>query len=121
METRPCRRLPRVLRACRHTGAGLVHALRVERAFQEEVIVLLVVALPGAVLFGRTGLDRVLMVGSWVLVLIVELLNTAVERVVDRIGSEHHELSGHAKDLGSAAVGLSIALAVGVWAFLLLG
>ena len=114
-------RIGRLLRACRYSAAGLRRALCVERTFQEEVLVLLALVLPGAFLFGQNGVERALLIGSWGLVLIVELLNTAVERAVDRIGTEPHDLSGYAKDLGSAAVGMTIALAVVVWALVLLG
>ncbi|KGI83748.1 diacylglycerol kinase, partial [Exiguobacterium mexicanum] len=64
-------------------------------------------------------IDRILLISSVVLVAIVELLNSAVEAVVDRIGSEYHELSGRAKDIGSAAVFVSIGLALFIWALVL--
>ena len=120
-DERPRRgRMGRMLWACRYTTAGLLHALRTEHAFQEEAIVLVLVVLPGAFLLGHTRVERLLMIACWLLVMIVELLNTSIETVIDRIGSEHHELSGHAKDLGSAAVGISIALAGLTWALILL-
>ena len=68
---------------------------------------------------GADGVERALLVGSWLLVLIVELLNSAIEAVVDRIGAQPHELSGRAKDAGSAAVLVAIALAVLVWVLVL--
>ena len=71
--------------------------------------------LPAAFWLGRTGVERSLLAGTCMLVLIVELLNTAVEYVVDRIGMDHHELSGSAKDVGSAAVLLSLVLTAVVW------
>lgn len=77
---------------------------------------LAVVLLPAAFWLGRTGVERALLAGTCLLVLIVELLNTAVEYVVDRIGMDRHELSGNAKDVGSAAVFLSLALTAVVWA-----
>ena len=64
---------------------------------------------------------RVLLIGSWLLVLIVELLNSSLEAVVDRFGSEHHPLAGRAKDLGSAAVMVALALAASTWGLILLG
>lgn len=71
--------------------------------------------LPAAFWLGRTAVERSLLVGTCMIVLIVELLNTAVEYVVDRIGMDHHELSGNAKDVGSAAVLLSLVLTAVVW------
>jgi diacylglycerol kinase (ATP) len=73
------------------------------------------ILIPVGLWLGQDAVQRALLIGSCVLVLIVELLNTAVECVVDRIGAEHHRLSGHAKDAGSAAVLLSLSLTVLVW------
>ena len=69
---------------------------------------------------GASGVERALLVGSWVLVMIVELLNSAIEATVDRVGTEHHQLAGRAKDIGSASVFLAISLALLVWALVLL-
>jgi diacylglycerol kinase (ATP) len=99
---------------------GLHHCYRSEAAFRQEVWAACV-ALPAALWLGRTGVERALLVGSVLLVMIVELLNTAVEVVVDRIGVERHHLSGFAKDLGSSAVLLSLIAAVATWAIVLLG
>jgi diacylglycerol kinase (ATP) len=79
----------------------------------------LLIALPSAWLLGKGALERALLMGSCLLVVIVELINSALEAVVDRIGTERHELSGRAKDFGSAAVFCSVILAVIVWAILL--
>jgi len=98
--------------------AGLRAAYAREKAFQQECWVLLLL-IPLAFLLGHTALERALLIASWVLVLIVELLNSALEATVDRIGPERHELSGRAKDLGSAAVFASIVLAAGVWLLVL--
>ncbi len=114
-------RTRRLAMAVRYTLAGLGHALRTERPFQEEALCLVLIVIPGAVWLGTTGVERALMVGSWLLVLVVELLNAAVERTVDRIGLERHELSGRAKDLGSAAVGVAIVLALVVWGLIVFG
>jgi diacylglycerol kinase (ATP) len=114
-------RLLRLARASRYTLAGLGHALRTERAFQDETLCLVLIVIPGAVWLGQTGSERALLVGSWLVVMAVELLNAAIERTVDRIGVERHELSGRAKDLGSAAVGMAIVQAVVVWGLVLLG
>lgn len=77
------------------------------------------VLLPLAFWLGRTGVERVLLVGSVLLVMIVELLNTGIEVVVDRISHEHHRLSGFAKDLGSSAVLISLLLAATTWVLIL--
>jgi diacylglycerol kinase (ATP) len=114
-------RLTRLALATRYTLAGLGHALRTERPFQEEALCLVLIVIPGAVLLGTSSVERALLIGSWLLVLVVELLNAAVERTVDRIGLERHELSRQAKDLGSAAVGVAIALALVVWGLILFG
>ena len=72
-------------------------------------------AIPLALWLGRTSMERALLIGSWLQVIVVELFNSAIETVVDRIGSDIHELSGRAKDLGSAAVFCSLILAAAVW------
>ncbi len=94
--------------------AGLRTAWRSEEAFRQEVIAG-VLLLPLALWLGETPLLRLLLIGSWLLVMIVEVLNTAVEATVDRIGDDFHQLSGQAKDLGSAAVFLSLVLAGLTW------
>jgi len=108
------RGLRRLLDASRYSLAGLGSAWRSEEAFRQEAV-LLIVLVPLALWLGRGPLEWVLLIGCWLLVLIVELLNTAVEYTVDRIGPERHELSGRAKDIGSAAVMLSLVLAGVVW------
>jgi diacylglycerol kinase (ATP) len=104
----------RVVNATFYSIAGLRVAWRNEAAFRQECVAV-VVLIPIALWLGQTAVQRALLLSSCVLVLIVELLNTAVEFVVDRVGTDHHELSGRAKDLGSAAVFTSIALAVLIW------
>ena len=93
---------------------GLRAAFRHEAAFRQEVMAMAVLA-PVGLWLGKNGIDQALLLGSLLLVPIVELLNSAVEAVVDRIGPEHHELAGRAKDLGSAAVLLAIATALLTW------
>jgi diacylglycerol kinase (ATP) len=105
----------RVVNATFYSVAGLRTAWRTEAAFRQECVAV-VVLIPIAVWLGQTGVQRALLLSSCVLVLIVELVNTAIELVVDRVGTDHHELSGRAKDVGSAAVFTSIALALLVWA-----
>ena len=108
-------------RLCQATSCsvtGLRAALHFEQAFRYELLVLIPL-LPAAVLLGNTGVERALLIGSWLLVMIVELLNSAVEAVCDRIGLEHHVLLGRAKDQGSAAVMVSIGLAIVTWVLIL--
>ena len=108
----------RIVRATGYSLAGLRTALRREAAFRQEVILFVVLAPLGSWL-GRNGIERTLLVGSLVIVLIVELLNSALEAAVDRISKKEHKLSGRAKDMGSAAVYLSLALVILTWAFVL--
>jgi diacylglycerol kinase (ATP) len=108
------RGLERLVRAFGFTLAGLRAAWRNEEAFRQEVV-LTVVLVPVALWLGQTVLERAALLVSMLVVLVVELLNSALETVVDRIGSERHELSGRAKDIGSAAVFLSLVLAALVW------
>src|SRR5687767_5464435 len=108
----------RLTNAARYSMAGLRAALRKEAAFRQEVIAFIVMAPLGAWL-GHNGIERSLLIGSLLLVLIVELLNSAVEATVDRVSKKRHKLSGRAKDMGSAAVIVSIALVILVWALIL--
>ncbi len=108
------RGLRRLLDAMGYSAAGLTSAWHGEEAFRQEVL-LGVVLVPLALWLGQTNFERLLLVASWLLVMIVEILNTAVEATVDRISDETHPLSGQAKDLGSAAVLLSLLLALLVW------
>ncbi|MCX2958765.1 MAG: diacylglycerol kinase, partial [Serratia symbiotica] len=84
----------------------------------ELVVVMLAIIL--AIWLNVGAIARILLIGSVVLVLIVEILNSAIEAVIDRVGSEYHELSGRAKDMGAAAVLLAIVLALFVWGSILL-
>jgi len=99
---------------------GFKGAFRFEAAFRQEVA-LAVILIPLGVWLGQTGIERALLVGSVIIVLIVELLNTGIETVVDRIGLERHELSGLAKDVGSTAVLLAFVFLIVIWAGVLLG
>jgi diacylglycerol kinase (ATP) len=107
-----------VVDATRFSLLGVQAAFRNQMAFRLEVLVLVFV-IPAAFWLGRSRVERALLIGSYMLVLVVEFLNSAVETLVDRIGVERHELSGRAKDLGSAAVFGSIVLACVVWAVIL--
>jgi diacylglycerol kinase (ATP) len=112
--------LTRIIRACGYSAAGLKAAFINEQAFRQELY-LLSILLPLGLWLGEGGVERALLTGSLLLVPIIELLNSAIEAVVDRFGGERHELSGRAKDIGSAAVLLSILLACAVWALVLAG
>ena len=109
-----------MVRATRHSWAGLRAAWLHESAFRQESV-LFALLLPMGLWLGQTWLERTLLIGVAALVLIVELLNSAVESAIDRISLEHHELSKRAKDLGSAAVLVSLLLCGGVWAGALWG
>jgi diacylglycerol kinase (ATP) len=111
--------LRRVLNATHHSIAGLAAAARHEDAFRQELILVLLLT-PLAFWVGDTGVERALLIDSLILVLIVELLNSAVEATVDRISFESHRLAKRAKDLGSAAVMLSLANAGVVWLLIIL-
>ncbi len=112
--------LARLWRAAYFSLSGLHAAFRTQVAFRLELLVLLFVV-PAAWMLSKDAGERALLIGSWVLVIIVEMLNSAIETVVDRIGVERNELSGRAKDLGSAAVLCAVALAVIVWISILAG
>ncbi|WP_275097642.1 diacylglycerol kinase [Sedimenticola hydrogenitrophicus] len=110
--------LRRIINAGGYSLAGFRACWRHEAAFRQELLGL-VPLLPLALYLGRSGVERALLAGSLLLVPLVELLNSAIEAVVDRVGNEHHELSGRAKDVGSAAVFLAIAMAVVIWLLIL--
>jgi diacylglycerol kinase (ATP) len=110
--------LNRLIHATVLSIVGLREAYRSEPAFRLELLVLLLV-IPAAWLLTKIGVERALLIGSWMLVVVVEMINSAIETVVDRIGKERHELSKRAKDLGSAAVFCSIVLSATVWLLVL--
>ena len=112
--------LRRVWNALHYSLAGFRSAYQHEDAFRQEVV-LAVLLLPLAFVLESSGVGRALMVGSVLLVLLVELLNSAIEATVDRISLEHHELAKRAKDIGSAAVLLSLVNLAAIWGLLLLG
>ncbi len=111
--------LRRLLLAGGYSIKGLRAAWCQEAAFRQELILCLVL-IPIALWLDFSVMERLLLIAVLILVLVVELLNSAIEAAIDRIGPELHELSGRAKDLGSAAVLLSLLLAVGVWGSLLI-
>jgi diacylglycerol kinase (ATP) len=108
----------RVVNATRYSLAGLRYAWGHESAFRQELILALLMA-PAALWLGATAVERALLIGCLFLVLIVEVLNSSIEAVVDRVGAERHPLSGLAKDLGSAAVFLSLGNVITIWGLVL--
>ena len=110
--------ITRLLRAFGYSFQGFRHTWREEAAFRQEVALALIVV-PAGLYFGRTGIERALLVSPMLLILVVEILNSAVEAVVDRLGTERHPLAGMAKDMGSAAVTLSFVLLGTVWLLIL--
>ena len=107
--------LDRVIHAAGYSWNGLRTAYRNESAFRQETVLALVL-IPGAFWLGRSWVETALLAGSVLLVMIVELLNSAVEAAIDRISFELHDLSKLAKDFGSAAVMLALLLCGGIWA-----
>ena len=110
--------LMRIKKAFFYSIAGLKAAWQEEAAFRQE-IGLLLVGVPSAFWVGETPVERLLLISGLILIVIIELINSALEAVVDRIGSEHHELSGRAKDMGSAAVLVSVVWTGIVWLIIL--
>ena len=110
----------RLFRAFAATGKGLAGAYREEAAFRQE-LAFAAVALPLGLWLGHNGVERALLAAPVLLILVVELLNSAVEAVVDRVGLERNALAGLAKDLGSAAVFVAFVLLGVVWLLVLLG
>lgn len=105
--------LNRIWHAAGYSASGMRMAWQ-ETAFRQEAL-LAILLLPASFWLGRNWVETALLAGSWILVMIVELLNTGIESAIDRVGPEFHDLSKRAKDLGSAAVLLSLLLAVGTW------
>ena len=111
--------IKRIINAFGFSLLGLQAAFKNESAFRQE-LALCVILIPASFWLGQTAVERVLLIGALLLVLIVELINSAIEAIVDRIGSEHHELSGRAKDIGSAAVLISLINSTIIWGLILL-
>jgi diacylglycerol kinase (ATP) len=109
----------RIVYAFGYSMKGLKACFELEEAFRQEVL-LLIPLVPLALWLGASPVERAMLVGSLLMVPIVELLNSAIEANVDRIGMERHELSGRAKDIASAAVFSSILFCLVVWALILL-
>lgn len=112
------RGLIHIIQATGYSMKGLKAAVKYEEAFRLELLAM-VVMLPLAIWLGEGAVERALLIGTLMLVLVVELINSALEAVVDRVGVEHHELSGRAKDIGSAAVFVAMLNVVVVWGIVL--
>jgi diacylglycerol kinase (ATP) len=110
--------LTRIVRAFGYSFQGFRYAWREEAAFRQEFY-LAVAVVPAGFYLGRSGIERALLVWPMLQILLVELLNSAVEAVVDRSGTDRHPLAGMAKDMGSAAVLLSFAMLGTVWLLIL--
>jgi len=110
--------LTRLLRAGICSWKGFTYIWKNEAAFRQEVL-LCTFCIPLGFILGDTGIERALLLGSVLGILLVEMINSSIECVVDRIGTEHHELSGNAKDLGSSAVFMAVFIAAVVWALVL--
>lgn len=110
--------LSRLGRALRYSFAGFRHALRNEAALREEIVLFVLLA-PASLFFPVSRVEHLLLVASMLIVILVEFLNSAIEAAIDRISTERHALSGQAKDMGSAAVLVSLVLWALVWGVIL--
>ena len=106
--------ITRIINAAGYSWLGFKAAYKYESAFRQELW-LAIILIPAGIYLGETLIDKAILVCSVLFVLVVELLNSALESVVDRIGDEHHELSGRAKDMGSSAVFLAITITIIIW------
>ena len=110
--------IKRVIKATSYSIQGLKSAFKSEAAIRQE-LVLCAIFIPTALYLDVSKLETLALIGSLIFIFILELINSAIEAVVDRIGPEHHELSGKAKDIGSAAVMVAILFAVFTWLLIL--
>lgn len=110
--------ITRIIKAGIFSWQGFKAAYQHEEAFRQEVW-LAVILIPLAIYFGQSGIEIALLIGSVLLLMLVEVLNSAIEAVVDRFGGEQHELSGRAKDMGSSAVFLAIVMLLTTWGLIL--
>ena len=108
-----------IIKAAKFSWQGFKAAYKHEEAFRQEFF-LAIVLIPVGLFIGQGGVEKALLVSSVVLLLLVEILNSAIEAVVDRFGGEIHELSGRAKDMGSSAVFLAVVYLVVIWGLILL-
>lgn len=110
--------ITRIIHATKYSYQGLVAAFRNESAFRQEMA-LTIFMVPLGLWLGETATERALLISSLFIVLMIELLNSGLETIVDRVGNEPHELSGRAKDIGSAAVFISLVNVVAVWGIII--
>lgn len=110
--------LRRVIDATFYSWGGMRYAWRNEAAFRQEAM-LTAILVPVALWLGEDAVQRALLIGAYLIVIIVELLNSSIEAAIDRIGDEYHKLSGSAKDLASAAVFFSLLLTAIVWGLII--
>lgn len=110
----------RIIKASQYTWQGLLACYKHEEAFRQELWASLIL-IPLGFWLGQNGMEKAMLIGVVILLPLVEILNSSIEAVVDRIGQEHHDLSGRAKDMGSAAVAIAILLIVVVWTLVLVG
>ena len=110
--------ITRIIHAFGYSMQGIRAAFKHEAAFRQEIL-LAIVLIPLAFFITQDAVKLVLLISTPLLVLVVDILNSAIEAVVDRFGEEHHELSGRAKDMGSAAVAISLVILAVVWGFIL--
>jgi diacylglycerol kinase (ATP) len=111
--------IKRIINAAGYSWNGISSAYKHEAAFRQELW-LAAVLVPAGIFLGETLPDKAILVSSVLFVLVVELLNSAIESVVDRVSDEHHELAGRAKDMGSAAVLFALIITAIVWAAVLI-
>ena len=118
MKTHKANGLKRLALALQWSSSGLKKAFINEAAFRQEVLLALLLC-PLGIWLGKNGTEKSLLAGSILLILIIELLNSSIEAAVDRMGEEIHPLAGQAKDMGSAAVLLTLLLAALIWVCIL--
>ena len=106
--------LTRIINAAGYSWKGLTAAYKHEAAFRQELW-LAIILIPTGIYLGETWIDKAILVCSLLFVLVVELLNSGLEAIVDRVSDEHHELSGRAKDMGSAAVLIALIITGFIW------
>lgn len=111
--------LTRIIKAAGYSRAGLQAAWKHEAAFRQE-LALLAVLFPLGLFLGKNGMERAILISSVMIVIVTELLNSAIEAAIDRIGPEYHPMAGQAKDMGSAAVFVSIVTVIIVWILILI-
>lgn len=118
MKTNSVFNIKRVLKSMHYSIRGLRAAFKTETSFRQELL-MSIILIPLAFYFGTTAVTRALLIGSWILVIIAELMNSAIEVIIDRISEEQHILSGKAKDIGCSAVLISLINAAIIWGMII--